>query len=274
MGGAVYATELKKNAPTALEVSAGGAIPVTQEVHTVTDNGGPGMAADNLDTITKINTDDGDELLLRLTNGASDITIRSGQDNIFCPAGQNMILSRTSDYVRLRYDAQITAWNVIAYNLALPWNTVVGGSAVSAGPWPIFIQYNRIAHGDLTATGSTQDVLLEPALPAGAEVIDVVMDIHTRWGSATASVCQSVRVAFGTTGGVNLARANAILFNIFTAAVTGRGARGTRGVGANWDAATVNAHFVAIASLPADLSNVDAGVMDIYTMYTILPNVA
>jgi len=126
----------------------------------------------------------------------------------------------------------------------------------------------------LTATGATQDILLDPALPAGAEVIDVVMDVHTQWGSATASLCGTVSVAFGTTAGTALARAAIALFTTGATAATGRGTRGVRGVGANWDAATVNAHFAATATMATDLSNVDVGVMDIYTMYTIMPNVA
>ena len=174
MQGAIYASERKFSVATGVTVTAGGAIGITRAQHTVTDNGGPGAGADDLDSITKPgNLVDGDEVTLRITAGGSPITLRHGIGTIRCPYGQNVTISDATDMVRLRYNG--TAWTVIESrilaNTSDPLTVAAGAVTVTRSEHTVLGQDGL--DDDLDTINGGQigvDVVLRPGNPGPEDI--------------------------------------------------------------------------------------------------------
>lgn len=86
-------------AETDLTISAGGAVAVTKNYHSIIVNGGTGNGADALTTAT--GGSEGQILILKAnTSGANDqvtITDGAGADTFICAAGVNFILDHIDD---------------------------------------------------------------------------------------------------------------------------------------------------------------------------------
>ena len=173
MPGAQYVNGLKFSASTAVVVTGGGAITVTRDQHTVTDAGGPGAGADDLDTITKINVDEGDEVKLQITAGGSSITLRHAAGNIRCPYSTDITLSDATDYAVLRYAGPVVnVWNVIKHRVLanVPNDNVIVGGVIAVRRPEHTVRGEGAAADDLdTVTGGVLG--REVVLRAGAEAI-------------------------------------------------------------------------------------------------------
>lgn len=73
-------------------------------------------ASDDLDTIN--GGIDGKEIILRTVADARDVVLKHNTGNIYNPALQNITLGKTQDLAKLRYDASLTKWVVMAYQNA------------------------------------------------------------------------------------------------------------------------------------------------------------
>ena len=166
MPGSLYCNEVKFTASTAVVVTGGGAITVTRDQHTVTDAGGPGAGADDLDTVTKINVDEGDEVKLRITAGGSPITLRHAIGNIRGPYSTDVTLSDATDYAVLRYNG--TVWNVVAHrvlaNTSAELTVGVGGDIAVRRPEHTVLGNGGAADNLDAITGGTigREVILRP----------------------------------------------------------------------------------------------------------------
>ena len=89
---------------------ASGSITITGTDHTVDTESD--AATDDLDTIN--GGSDGEILIIRAANAARDIVVKHGTGNINTADGNDITLDETRKQVLLKYDAELTAWNVIS----------------------------------------------------------------------------------------------------------------------------------------------------------------
>jgi hypothetical protein len=239
---------------------AGGNLPALYRNIAVSTPGGIA----NLDNITTVVA--GQRLTLTVAGPGPDPVVlrdqQGGPGQIHTPNGQSIHMGNASDWIELYCDGQ--DWYVIGYNLQ--WM----GLTADAPPSNVYIQFSRINHGDLTATAATQAINLGSALPAGAEVLDVVMDTRILWTCAGGvGVLAAANLSIGTTAALDGVRAAA---NIIAIAATGRGIRPVKGPGVG--GLQIIANCVGSATgTGTSLAGMSAGQADFYVMYTILPTV-
>ena len=190
-GGAQYASEVKYAASTALGI-VGGVITVTQNQHTVTAEVAPG--ADDLDTISKTNLDDGDEVVLRTGGGADIITLTHATGNIRCPYGLDVTIDDPSDYAVLRYNG--TVWDLIASRVLA--NTT---SQVTIGAGTLLIR--RPEH-TVSGQGGVDDQL--DAVTGGVRGTEVIL----RFGVGIITIASAIAAnSIECPGGKNILLATA-----------------------------------------------------------------
>jgi hypothetical protein len=246
------------------EVTGGGAIAATSNIVSVD---GAGAAADNLDNITGGSAGQRIRLVPDDAVGAP-VTLRhaqGGAGQIFCPNGLDLGMNTPTDYIELYCDG--TDWEVVSYNVSF------AAAITNAPPSNVYVQYQRVNAADftVTATGTpTQAINLGSALPAGAEVLDVVMETKILWTSTMTMALTALNLSVGIAGALTGIRAATDILGI---AATGRGARPARGAGVAGGGAQIVANCIGAGTGP-DLTDMGAGRADFYIMYVNLPVIA
>lgn len=133
---------------TELTINAGGAITVTQSLHTV-DTAADG-ATDNLDTINGGVT--GMWVVLRAANGARTVVVRHNQDNIWLRGEANVSLDDLEDGILLIYDG--AKWFDITAGGA-------GGGTVGTSGTPEDNDYAKFTNADTIEGRSIAETLAD-----------------------------------------------------------------------------------------------------------------
>jgi hypothetical protein len=218
------------------------------------------VGGDTLSTMT--GGAQGKKVRLSADNGTTkpiQIQHNAGANGFLCPNDLNLALRTANDWVEVTFSG--SRWVVTGYHVS--W----AGNNLDAPPSNTYVQYQRVTAADFAgATAATLALPLGSPLPAGAEVLDVVMDVKVNWAGAGLT---AVNVAIGTVGALGGVRANVDIYATATTAI-GRGYRGAKGVGIAGP--NIQANFVANTTMTT--GHLASGMADFYVMYVMLPVVA